>query len=157
MMALPRSLTQVVRAVLRDEAGTTVIETAIVAPVLVLLALGTFDISRMIARQHELDVAGVDIEGIVLAVASGSGTDVTTIQSVLVNSLSLSASNVGVTKVYRCGTATTLVTSTSSCSTSDIVATYVKITLSDTVTPFWTRFGIGGPMNYNVVRTVQVS
>lgn len=156
-MAVLRPLFRLARAVCRDEAGTTVIETAIVAPVLILLALGTFDISRMIARQHELDVAAVDIQGIVLAVASGTATDVTTIQSVLTSSLSLPASNVGVAKVYRCGTSSSLVTSTSSCNTTDIVATYVKVTLSDTVTPFWTKFGIGGPMNYSVVRTVQVS
>ena len=70
-----------------DQRGTTVIETALVAPVLVLMALGSYDISHMVARQHELQSGASDVEGIVLAVASGTSTNVQTIKSVLTSSL----------------------------------------------------------------------
>ena len=39
---------------LRDSQGVAAIETALVAPVLILLSLGSFQISQMVARQHEL-------------------------------------------------------------------------------------------------------
>lgn len=141
-----------------DTAGSVVIETAIVAPVLVLLGLGAFDISRMIARQSELQAGSTDVEGIVLAVAGTSNaTNVSTIKSVLMNSLSLGSSNVSVAKMYRCTVQTDLVPSASSCGNTDVLSTYVQVTLTDSYTPMWTRFGVGSALNYRLVRTVQVS
>ena len=137
--------------------GSVVIETAIVAPVLVLLSLGTFDVSRMVARQHELQTGATDLEGIVLAVAKGPGTDTTTIRSALSTSLNLPLANVTVVKVYRCGTTTSMVTVASACPDPADTSTYVKVTLTESYSPVWTQFGVGGPMNYNLVRTVQIS
>ena len=37
-----------------DTRGTAVIETAIIAPVLICMALGGFEVSNMVARQHDL-------------------------------------------------------------------------------------------------------
>ena len=140
----------------KDERGTTVIETAIVAPVLVLMALGSYDVSQMIARQHELQSGAADVEGIIFAVASGTATDTIKIKQVLVASLGLTTSQVTVAKVYRCGTTTALVTSSSSCATGTKVSTYVKVSFTDRYSPIWTDFGVGAPLDYNVVRTVQV-
>ena len=42
---------------LRDTRGAMLIETAIVAPVLVLMSLGAFQVSTMVARQSELQSA----------------------------------------------------------------------------------------------------
>lgn len=140
-----------------DTAGAVIVETAFVAPVLVLLGLGTYDTSRIIARQAELQAGSTDVEGIVLAVSSGTATNVSTIKSVLMSSLSLTSDKVTVVKMYRCTSDTTLVASRSSCSDSDVVSTYVQATLTDTYTPMWTKFGIGSPMNYSLTKTVQVS
>ena len=141
-----------------DRTGSVVIETAIVAPVLILLGLGTYDTSRIIARQSELQAGSTDVEGIVLAVAGTSGgTNVSTIKSVLKNSLSLNDSQVTVAKIYRCNTDTALVTDNTTCASNDVISTYVQVTLTDTYTPTWTRYGIGSPFNYRLVRTVQVS
>lgn len=141
-----------------DRTGSVVIETAIVAPVLILLGLGTYDTSRIIARQSELQAGSTDVEGIVLAVANSStGTDVSTIKSVLKNSLSLNDSQVSVAKVYRCNVDTALISDRTNCNSTDVVSTYVQVTLTDTYTPTWTRYGIGSPFNYRLVRTVQVS
>ncbi len=143
-------------SLVRDGRGTTIIETAIVAPVLLTMALGSYDVSRMIARQHQLQSAAADVEGIVFAVSSGTATDTVKIKEVVVASLALRTDQVTVAKVYRCGTAATLVTSSSSCATGSVVSTYVKVSFSDTYSPSWTGFGVGQALNYNVVRTVQV-
>lgn len=141
-----------------DRTGSVVIETAIVAPVLILLGLGTYDTSRIIARQSELQAGSTDVEGIVLAVAgSVTGTNVITIKSVLKNSLVLNDSQVSVVKMYRCNTDSTLITDRTTCASNDVISTYVQVTLTDTYSPTWTRYGIGAPFNYRLVRTVQVS
>jgi Flp pilus assembly protein TadG len=150
-------LPALIRSVCSNTRGSVVIETAIVAPVLVLLSLGTFDVSRMVARQHELQTGATDLEGIVLAVAQGSATDVNTIRSALSSSLNLPLSKVTVAKVYRCASSTTLVAAASACSDPSNIAVYVQVNLTDTYTPIWTKFGVGSPLNYNLVRTVQVS
>lgn len=138
-------------------AGSVVVETAIVAPVLVLLALGTFDISRMIGRQSDLQTGANEVQSIVLAVANGTATDVNTIKSVLMSTLSLPSNKVAVVKMFRCGTTSTLVAASTSCSSNAVISTYVQVTLNDTYTPMWTNFGVGQPMNYRVQRTVQIS
>lgn len=140
-----------------DRAGSVVVETAIVIPVLVVLALGTFDVSRMIARQSEMQAGSTDVQGIVLAVANGTSTNVGTIKQVLMSSLSLSTDEVTVTKVYRCNSNTSLVTAASSCSSNAIVSTYVQVTLTESYEPVWTNFGVGQAINYRIQRTVQVS
>ena len=150
-------LSTLLRRLRANAGGSVVIETAIVAPVLVLLSLGTFDVSRMVARQHELQTGAIDLEGIVLAVAKGTGTNETTIRAALSSSLNLPLSKVTVVKVYRCGSSASTVTAISSCSDPTDTSIYVKVTLSDSYTPIWTKFGVGSQLNYNLVRTVQVS
>lgn len=140
-----------------DQRGTTVIETALVAPVLVVMALGSYDVSHMIARQHELQSGAADVEGIVLAVAQGGTTDVQTVQRVLKRSLRLNGEKVTVEKVYRCGANASVITNIADCLSGTVVSTYVRVTFADTYSPTWTEFGVGGPLVYEVVRTVQVS
>ena len=141
----------------RDKRGTTVIEVAILAPVLIIMALGGFDVSRMVARQHELQSGAGDAEQIVLAAASGTSTDVNTIKSVLANTLGIpnDASHITVTKLYRCGTTTTLQSAV--CSSGAYESTYLQVTFNDSYTPLWSQFGIGGPVSYQVQRLVQIS
>jgi Flp pilus assembly protein TadG len=140
-----------------DKRGTTVIEVAILAPTLVLMALGGFDVSRMVARQHELQAGAGDAEQIVLAAASGTSTDTTTIKSVLANTLGIpnDSSHISVVKEYRCGTTTAL--SSSVCSSGSYESTYLEVTFHDTYTPLWSQFGIGSPVAYQVQRLVQIS
>lgn len=152
-----RALSPSLRRLLGCETGSVVVETAIVAPVLVILGLGAYDTSRIIARHADLQAGSTDVEGIILAVASGSATNVQTIKGVLQNSLNLPSNKVTVTKVYRCTVDDDLVNSASDCESNDVVSTYVQVTLTDTYTPMWTKFGIGSAMNYSLTRTVQVS
>lgn len=140
-----------------DKRGTAVIEVAIIAPTLVLMALGGFDASRMVARQHELQAGAGDAEQIVLAAASGASTDTTTIQSVLANTLGIpnDSSHISVVKEYRCGTTTAL--SSAVCGSGSYESTYLQVTFHDTYTPVWAQFGIGSPVHYQVQRLVQIS
>ncbi len=151
------SLRTLIRSFCASTHGSVVIETAIVAPVLVILSLGTFDVSRMVARQHELQTGATDLEGIVLAVAKGAGTNVTTIRNALATSLNLPLSKVTVVKVYRCGKDAGTVALVSDCPDPNDTSVYVKVTLNDSYTPLWTKFGVGSQLNYNLIRTVQVS
>ena len=139
----------------RDERGTMVIETAVVAPLLVLMSLGAYQVSAMVARQSELDSAAA--EGAAIAIASPPNTTakLTTLHDVLVTSTGLPSENVSVTAAYRCNGATAYVTT--ACSSGQTSANYVKIYLTTTYTPTWTQYGIGSPLTYQVTRYVEYS
>jgi Flp pilus assembly protein TadG len=154
-MSALAALIRVIAKLANDARGTAVIETAIVAPALVCLTLGGFEASRIVAQQHELQAGAGDAQQIVLAAASGTATDTPTIKTALVNSLGLSADKVDVTKLYRCGTDNTL--SSTSCASGSWQSIYVKVSIHDSYTPLWTSFGVGGPVNFNVERMIQVS
>jgi Flp pilus assembly protein TadG len=141
----------------RDVRGTAVIETAIVAPVLVSMALGGFDVSRLVARQHELQAGAADAEQIILAAASGAATDTTTMQAVLANTLDIpnDDEHIQVSKVYRCGTDANTITTP--CGSGSSQSTYVRVVFLDTYTPLWTNFGVGQAIDFRVERLVQVS
>jgi Flp pilus assembly protein TadG len=54
----------------RDARGTMAIETAIVAPVLALMAIGSFEVGSMVSRQQELQSAASEAESIILAASA---------------------------------------------------------------------------------------
>jgi Flp pilus assembly protein TadG len=145
------------RHLARDKNGSMAIEMAFTAPFLILLALGSVDVSRMISRQNELQSGVAQAEQIALAANAGATTDTNALKTLLMQSLNLSSSNVSVVKQYRCNANTTLVAAATSCGTSDVISTYVKITLTDSYTPTWRRIVPFGTFNYNIVRTVQLS
>lgn len=140
----------------RDSRGAMVIETAIVAPVLLLMSLGAFQVSTLVARQSELDSAAA--EGAAIAIASQPNTSAkrTALEQVIETSTGLTGSNVVVSEAYRCNSSTVYVTSASSC-TSGVISNFLKIYLTDTYTPTWTEFGVGSPITYRVTRYVQYS
>lgn len=141
----------------RDQTGSTVIETALIAPVLILLSIGTFDVSRMMARQSELQKAANEASDIVLAAEPTTEAKRATLESILEASTGLPTSKVVVTVAYRCDTDATYVTDATACSNQDTVTTYIKIVMTDDYTPMWTNFGIKGAFAYNVTRQVQIS
>lgn len=139
-----------------DQAGAVLIETAFVAPVLVLMALGAFQISGIVARQSELQSAAAEAAAIALASAPDTAAKRTTLQQVVMASTGLSSSHVAVIEAFRCGANTTYNTNANSCGSSDY-SRYVKIVLTDTYTPTWTQFGIGSNLNFSVTRYVMLS
>ena len=138
---------------LRDKRGSMAIETAFVAPVLVLLSLGGFQASQVIARQTELQTAAAEAAEIALAAPT---TSLTTLRDIIKTSAGITNnSQVLVTTEYRCGTTATRVTA-NTCGSGVTVTTYDKIVVTDTYTPKWTAYGIGSPISYSVTRWVIV-
>jgi Flp pilus assembly protein TadG len=142
-------------ALYRDDRGAMMIETAIVAPVLVLMSLGAFQVSQVIARQTELQGAMAEASAIAMTALPATSAQRTALKGVIVTSTELDAAQVVVTEAYRCGSATTYVTSADQC-VGTKVANYVKIELNDTYTPTWTEWGIGSPIQFNVDRYVMI-
>jgi Flp pilus assembly protein TadG len=144
------------RRLFRDSHGTMAVETALVAPVLALMALGTFDVGRIVSRQQELQSSASEAEGIVLASAASAGTSSDTIKQIIEKSLGLSSDQVSLELRFRCDMSSTLTTDASTCSTDEPIYQYILLDVSDTYTPMWTNFGVGSPLKFNVERTVQV-
>ena len=130
------------------------LETALVAPVLMALAVGGFDASQLVARQTELQSAAAEAAAIVRATAPETSAERTTIGNIVATSTGVARANVTVAEIYRCGTATDYVT-TDTCGAGP-KSTYIRVTIVDEKTPLWATFGIGGPVAYNVSRTVQI-
>lgn len=144
-----------VNRILRDRRGTVVIETAIIAPVLILLAIGAFEASRMVSRQFELQYSIDEASQIALAAAPANATEQAVVEDVIEASTGLADANVALVPKYRCGTTATMVDDPASCG-SNPYASFIRITLSDTYTPIWTQIAFGSPVTYSVVRTVQI-
>jgi Flp pilus assembly protein TadG len=138
----------------RQQDGAMVIETALVAPVLVLMSLGTFQISTIMARQSELESAASEAAAIALASAPDTSAKRITLQQVIMASTGLAASNVTISETYRCNSATTYISNANSCTTG-VLSKYIKIAITDTYTPAWVHFGVGSAIRYNVNRYVM--
>ena len=155
-MRMARTLINRLAPLVRDQRGTMVIETAIVAPVLVLMSLGAFQVSTVVARQSELDSAAAEGAAIALASPPNTTAKLTTLKQVIMASTGLATANVTVTAAYRCNSSTVYVTASATC-TSGVISNFVKIYLTDTYTPKWVHFGIGSPITYRVTRYVEYS
>lgn len=139
---------------LREQVGTVVIETAIVAPVLILMAVGAFESGNIMSRQVELQNAAAEASQIAIAAPPTDATGRATLKSVIMTSTGLSDTQVSVSPKYRCGTDTVYVDSATSCSAE--YASFIEIGLTDTYNPIWAKIAFGSPINYNVTRKVQV-
>ena len=143
---------------LGDARGTMVIETAIVAPVLVVLSIGGFEVSAMVARQSELQSAASEAVAIVMASSPATQTEIDQIEAVVEGSSGLPEDDVDFVIKYRCGTTamTTTVPVAPACDV-DTVSKFIVITMVDRYEPVWTQFGFGEGLTYNVERSVQIS
>ncbi len=151
MTRLPRILA----CLRRDERGTMLIETAIVAPVLILMSMGAFQISQMIARQSELQGAMAEASAIALSSPPDTTAKRDVLKEVIVVSSGIDAADVNLSERFRCGAATTYVASAADC-VGTTMSTFVLIEISHTYTPIWTKWGIGEPLDFNVDRYVMV-
>ncbi|MDP3907505.1 TadE/TadG family type IV pilus assembly protein [Novosphingobium sp.] len=130
------------------------IETALIAPVIVLLSLGAFQISSMVARQSELQGAVAEAQAIALAVDPDTSEKRQTLREVIMASANLEADKVSVAAVYRCNDSAAYVTAVSECAANAKVTSYVKITITDEYEPIWTKFGIKNSIDFNIERYV---
>lgn len=152
-MAMVQPLLQRIRA---NVDGMMAIETALVAPVLALLAIGTFEVGTMVSRQQELQSGASEAESIILAASGGTGTDSATMREVIADSLNLPEENVTLEQRFRCDTAEDLVLDASACDASKPIYQFIQLDLDDSYSPVWARYGVGHAFNYNITRTIQV-
>lgn len=150
-MMHPRSLA----ALLRDGEGAMAIETALIAPVLLLLSLGGFQVSSLVARQTELQTAMAEAQAVALATDPDTSAKLTTIQQIVMASTSLPAANVVVTNAYRCNDTATYQDAITSCATGDKVSSYVKVEITDSYAPLWSKFGLKGTINLDQIRYIM--
>jgi Flp pilus assembly protein TadG len=150
-----RSILNLIRNLHRDTRGAMMIETALVTPMLVLMALGSFDASQMFARESELQTAASEASAVALASKPDTAAKRDTLQDIIVNSTGLPDADVTVAAVYRCGSNTVYVTNSTTCG-SMTVSNYVRIYMTGTYTPQWTQFGIGSPVTFRITRYVMM-
>lgn len=136
--------------------GTAVIETALVAPVLAIMAVGTFEAGTMVQKQQELQSAASEAEAIILAAAAGSGVNSTQLKDMLAVSTGLPKANITLAAKFRCNNADSLVNSASSCGSGQRAYEFVQVTFTSRYTPTWASFGLGSAFDYTVTRTIQV-
>ena len=153
-----------------DERGSMAIETAFVAPVLLVLALGGFEVSNIVARQTELQSAAAEASSIVRAVAPDTVAAQDDVRDILATSLcetepetpapsgdavTCGSTRIEVSPIYRCGTATAYITDITGCGTGTRYD-FIRVDLTDTYSPVWTNWGVSDPVDYNVSRTIQI-
>jgi Flp pilus assembly protein TadG len=143
-----------------DRRGTITIEMAIIAPVLVLMGLGSFDVSELVSRQSDLQSAAAEAETIVQASAPTDSAARDKVREIMKSSIDPDNTNPNDTEtvslIYRCGTGD-YQTLLPVCATGTKLSTYIKIELTDSYAPRWTSFGVGHTIDYDVVRMVQIS
>lgn len=150
------NIRQIICRVLQDDTGAMMIETAFIAPILLTLAIGGFEVSTMVSRQTEMQSAVAEAAAIVRASPPGTTAERTTIRDILKTSTGLNSFQVWVFPIYRCGAAESYTADQNTCGATDTVSEYIRVVMFDVYQPMWTEFGIGGPVLYNVNRTIQV-
>ena len=155
-MAMKTSFRSLIVRLRRETRGTMMIETALVAPMLVLMSIGSFEASQMFARESELQTAASEASAIALASKPDTQAKRNTLRDIIKTSTGLTNSSVTVDAAYRCGTSTAYVITDTGCGTQK-VSNFVKIYVTDTYTPAWTHVGIGGAVTYRVTRYVMLN
>lgn len=145
------------RALAACREGAVVIEVAVLAPVLVLLGLGTVEVSTLVSRQSELQSALAEAAAITLASTPDTDAKIETIKAIISASANVNAANIAITTTYRCGTDTTYVTLPGYCTVTGEISKYLQITVNETYTPYWTKFGVSKPVQLSLTRTIQIS
>jgi hypothetical protein len=139
------------------EKGAMLIETALVAPVLIMLAIGAFEASAMVARQSELQSAAGQAAEIALAVNPDTQAERDEIKAQIMESTGLGEARVKVIPMYRCGTGNLVAGPTPPTCSEESLNTFIAIDLTAEYQPVWTSWGIGQSFEYHVARSVQIS
>lgn len=140
-----------------DENGSVVVETAIVLPVLVMMALGGYEASRIVARENELQSAVAEAAAIVLATIPEDQEDLDKVEAIIEASTGLPAGKVRLLKKYRCNADDSLEDTIEDCDTGATISEFIHLNVWDTYTPTWTQFGVGTDVQYDIRRRIQIS
>lgn len=143
----------------QDRRGAVAIETALIAPVLVVMAIGGFQASMIVTRQAELQSAAAEGAAIALANKPDDAGKRETLKGILQTSTDAQRRSVTVSvdPYYRCGDETALVTDNTTCAEGEKISQYVRLRLIQTYTPIWAKYGMGSSLRYGVTRYVMYS
>ena len=150
-----KKLMSLLDRLLDDSRGTALIETAIVAPTLIVMCIGGFEVATMVEKQSRLQSTAELATEIAMVSTPDTETERLAVESELSGSLP-STGTIQVTFRYRCGEEALSETLPSGCEEEEL-ATYLHIALTDWYEPVWSQWGIGSAFEYDVQRTVQVS
>ncbi|TRD12586.1 pilus assembly protein [Erythrobacter insulae] len=146
-----------IQSFIADIRGSMAIETAFVAPMLIIMTLGTFEVGTIVARQHELQSAANEAEIIIMATNVGATVEISEVETILRDSVGLSADKITVDREYRCNQANGKVKDKGNCAGGAVISEYITVSMTDSYTPTWTAFGVGKAINFSVDRSVQIS
>ena len=105
-------------------------------------------------EDFETQVAMAEAEAIALASDPDTSAKRWILQNVIMTSTGLPEANVTVEEAYRCGDASTYTSSATSCATGTVMSSFVKIRVTDTLNPTWTKFGLGAAVQFDQTRYV---
>lgn len=148
---------QRIQSILADIRGSMAIETAFVAPMLIIMTLGTFEVGTIVARQHELQSAANEAEIIIMATNVGATVEVTEVENIIRESVDLPADKITVEREYRCNISNGKTKDKGNCPPGSTISEYITLSMNDAYTPTWTAFGIGKAITFSVDRSVQIS
>lgn len=140
-----------------DSRGAALIETAVLAPTLIVMCIGGFEVSSIVARQSELQSTAEQAVEIALATSPDTQAELDAIDDILEDSAGLGEARVELEYQYRCGTSTTISATLPTACDPEALSTYIAIEMTDEYQPVWTNWGLGNNLEYAVNRTVQIS
>ncbi|MDF8331863.1 TadE/TadG family type IV pilus assembly protein [Novosphingobium cyanobacteriorum] len=152
-----RWLTRLVGTLRAAREGAVVIEFALLAPMVVLMGLGAVDVSRIVARQAQLQAAVAEAGQIVLASTPDNDTKINAIKTVIANTTGIPTGSITIITVYRCGVDTTFVSLPGYCPVTGEIGKYLQVSVTDTYAPYWTALGVGKPFTMKIKRQIQLS
>lgn len=157
-----------------DRHGSALIETAFIAPVLILMSLGGVEVANMVKRHHELqNAASKAAEIMMVAYPEDEAALAAVMQQLAVeieDDTGLTTTVIGPTvdpdetkddvgyvmTRYRCGNSQNFKKIDGGCTDSPNAERFVVFLLRDKYTPVWTDFGIGDDRQFRVERSVQI-
>jgi Flp pilus assembly protein TadG len=98
-----------------DRTGAVSLETALIAPVLLAMSMGSYETSRIVARQTELQAASAQASSVALASEPTSETRRATLKGIIQTETGLDQDRVSVTAAYRCGSSNNYVIDATVC------------------------------------------
>mgnify|MGYP003582361488 FL=1 len=135
---------------LANARGVAVIELAMTLPLLAMLSIGAFDVSRMIAKRLDYQQAAAEVA--TLAIAKPPQTDTAYLKTAAATASGLDPSQITVTLSMTCnGAAST----NAACGAGEEQARYVTLTLNGQYVPVWTHFGVSQTVNMTVTRKMR--
>ena len=148
---------QRIAKLIADIRGSMAIETAFIAPMLMIMTFGIFEVGTVVARQHELQSAANEAEIIIMATNQGATVEVSQLEAIIRNSVDVPDNNITVEREYRCNLNDTKIKIKGNCPTGAFITEYVNLSISDTYEPTWTAFGVGKPITFSVDRSVLIT